>query len=589
MSVRRLRPDLIPNDAGAWSIVSFAREAQGAQLVGRGDLYYVLVIKAEKQLRNGFRYIKELLLQSHNFKLMQAYDALAEANVKVTSVKTDCFTIPAKDEAKARELLTFDQGIGTWRVSKTQGIVFPFENLALSQLDDVEIKHLETNQLTVNDEWDVNELCDHFEQNKRVMVRAEFAGCGKSHACRAMEQRGHNVLFVCPTNKLAQNNLENGVTLNTFFGIGLTEDGGLQKISKFDDIAYDVIAFDEIYFANVRMLARIKRYSELNPNKIILATGDTNQLETIDIVSNQLDYETYMDHCIDTVFPNNVMLSENKRLKTQADKDTLKQFKADIFDESIPVRRTVRKYFKFTDKVQTTSNIAYKNSTCEGVEAAVRKMLNKTSEYEVGEVLVCRKYLKLKGVKCNVNFEYDVKAISGNTVTLEEGSDKIVLTMDHVRKHFIHSYCRTCHSFQGSSINDKITIFDWNFFFVNRKWLYTAVTRATELKNVWFFNGPTEEFDETTLNRYLSKKVENYKKQDLEHGREITGNFVTEAWLKSPFGKICSSCGDCLRFDVKNGKVESNLTADRVDNDECHHLNNIVPLCVSCNQRKSCW
>jgi hypothetical protein len=26
-----------------------------------------------------------------------------------------------------------------------------------------------------------------------------------------------------------------------------------------------------------------------------------------------------------------------------------------------------------------------------------------------------------------------------------------------------------------------------------------------------------------------------------------------------------------------------------VDNDECHHLNNIVPLCVTCNQRKSCW
>lgn len=36
MSTNRLRPDLIPNDAGAWSIISFAREAQGAQLIGRG-------------------------------------------------------------------------------------------------------------------------------------------------------------------------------------------------------------------------------------------------------------------------------------------------------------------------------------------------------------------------------------------------------------------------------------------------------------------------------------------------------------------------------------------------------------------------
>ncbi len=36
MSINRLRPDLIPNDAGPWSIISFAREAQGAQLIGRG-------------------------------------------------------------------------------------------------------------------------------------------------------------------------------------------------------------------------------------------------------------------------------------------------------------------------------------------------------------------------------------------------------------------------------------------------------------------------------------------------------------------------------------------------------------------------
>ena len=124
-------------------------------------------------------------------------------------------------------------------------------------------------------------MCDHFEQEKRVMVRAEFAGCGKSFACKAMEARGHKVLFVCPTNKLAQNNLENGVTLNTFFAVGMTDDA-TQRMSKFDDSAYDVIVFDEIYFANVQMLAKIKRYTENNPNKIILATGDTDQLETID-------------------------------------------------------------------------------------------------------------------------------------------------------------------------------------------------------------------------------------------------------------------------------------------------------------------
>ena len=370
----------------------------------------------------------------------------------------------------------------------------------------------------------------------------------------------------------------------------MTEDA-TQKIAKFDDSRYDVIVFDEIYFANVRMLAKIKRYSENNPGKIILATGDTNQLETIDLVSDQIDYETYMDHCIDTVFPNNVMLHENKRLRTQADKDTLKQLKEDIFNESIPIINTVKKYFKFASDIKTTYNIAYRNTTCEDVAGAVRRMLKKRSDYEVGEVLVCRKYLKLKGIKCSVNFEYIIKTIKGSYITIEDLSSKksIDLKRELIQKHFIHSYCRTCHSFQGSSISDKITIFDWKFVFVNRKWLYTAVTRATELKNVFFFNGPSEVFDEEVLDKYLSKKVDNYRKQDITHKREVVDNFITPARLKAQFGKTCQDCGDCFRFDIRDGKVESNLSADRVDNSECHHLNNVVPLCVSCNQRKSMW
>ena len=555
-----------------------------------GEPYYVLVLKAEKQLKNGFRYIKELLLQHHNFKLMQAYDQLADAGIPITSVKTDCFTIPAAFEAKARERLTFDTGIGSWRVSKTSDIIFPMEHLHKTMLDDIEIKNLEPQQLDIADEWDVSELCDRFEEHRRVMVRAEFAGCGKSHACKAMEQRGHRVLFVCPTNKLAQNNRESGVTLNSFFGVGMSENPN-DKISKFDDTAYDVIVFDEIYFANIRMLARIKKYSEQNPNKIILATGDTNQLETIDLVSDQIDYETYMDHCIDTIFPTGITLQENKRLRTQADKDILRQFKEDIFNEEIGVRRTIKKYFKFTDQIETASNIAYKNSTCEGVAKAVRKMLNKTDDYEVGERLVCRKYLKHNGSKYNVNFEYDITAIEGTTISIQALGETVIrkLKLDHIQKHFIHSYCRTCHSFQGSSISEKITIFDWTMWCASRKWLYTAVTRATELNNVVFFSAPTQEADHAILDKYLDKKVDNYKKQDRDHNRQITPNFVTRDWLKAQFGKVCSDCGDCFRYDIKGGKVEANLTADRIDNSECHHLNNIVPLCITCNQRKSCW
>ena len=79
-----------------------------------------------------------------------------------------------------------------------------------------------------------------------------------------MNRLKYKVLFVCPTNKLTQNNKENGVTLNKFFSIGMTEES---HMAKFDDSPYDVIVFDEIYFANVRMLARLKRYADNSPKK----------------------------------------------------------------------------------------------------------------------------------------------------------------------------------------------------------------------------------------------------------------------------------------------------------------------------------
>ena len=73
-----------------------------------------------------------------------------------------------------------------------------------------------------------------------------------------MEQLGHKLLFVCPTNVLVQNNRDSGCTLNDFFSVGMTEDAA-KKMTKFDDSSYDVIVFDEIYFANITMLAKIKK------------------------------------------------------------------------------------------------------------------------------------------------------------------------------------------------------------------------------------------------------------------------------------------------------------------------------------------
>ena len=60
--------------------------------------------------------------------------------------------------------------------------------------------------------------------------------------------------------------------------------------------------------------------------------------------------------------------------------------------------------------------------------------------------------------------------------------------MTIIKNNFIYNYCMTYHSLQGSSVNESITIFDYKFKNVNRNWLYVAVTRATDLNNVYFYN-----------------------------------------------------------------------------------------------------
>ena len=154
----------------------------------------------------------------------------------------------------------------------------------------IPVHKCELMQLT--NEFDVDEICDIFEKHKRVMVRADLPGSGKSYACEHMSRRGHKVLFECPTNKLVHKYGVAGVTVNKLFGMSITD----EAIEKFDDSEFDVIVFDEIYFSCIQKLAKINNYCKNNIDKIIIATGDTKQLPPIASLSIQHEYTTYADH-----------------------------------------------------------------------------------------------------------------------------------------------------------------------------------------------------------------------------------------------------------------------------------------------------
>jgi hypothetical protein len=73
------------------------------------------------------------------------------------------------------------------------------------------------------------------------------------------------------------------------------------------------------------------------------------------------------------IFPNEIYLKENKRLKTKEDKTKLENIYDDIFYSSLTIPEMIKKYnFKTTNKVISDNNIAYTHKTCNLVFQKVR-------------------------------------------------------------------------------------------------------------------------------------------------------------------------------------------------------------------------
>ena len=148
--------------------------------------FIILTISKQTTLINGFRYIKELLIQNHNYKIYNDAKILNDNGINVYTVKTDAFTIKETDLEKAKQLLEFSKNIGGWRFSKDDKIKFPNEKLTLLKNNEIKIKPVEINKLIINNEWDNDEICKLFEEHKTVILRAEYGGSGKSYACAHM-------------------------------------------------------------------------------------------------------------------------------------------------------------------------------------------------------------------------------------------------------------------------------------------------------------------------------------------------------------------------------------------------------------------
>ena len=553
--------------------------------------YYILKLRDKAVLRNGYRYIKELLMQHHNFKMNQDIHKLIINDINVYSVKTDAFVIDSYNVEKAKQLLEFHNDIGGWKVSgRDNEINLPTVKYEVVKNDLIKIPVHESKTIDIKDEYDTDNIIEIVKQNNPIMIRGELPGTGKSYICQKMVDKRYKVIFICPTNKLLQAFEGEAMTINKFFGINY----GDAKLEPFDFTEFDVIVFDEIYFSNLNIYWRIKQFVEQNKhNKIIIATGDTKQLKPVQEITNTRDYELYTDNIIDNIFEYNILLKECKRLNTQEDKDKLRNIKFDIFENKLPIMKVIEKYFEYTTDISNSNNnIAFLNTTCKNVSNEIRKLENREDEYEVGEFLTCREYTKTKTSVFNVNFKYKIVHIGSDGIfTLKNVKTEILQSVEvaKIRSNFIFAYCSTCHSAQGSSIDDTITIFDYNHFLVKNypEWIWTAITRCRDLNKVKFYKYTKDiddVFNQKCIMSYFERKILNYKEQDRKAKRTIPKEgYVNAQWFLDNINNQCNYCGCGFSMDMKNGNIMTNLTAQRKDNELTHTIGNIIPYCCRCN------
>ena len=179
--------------------------------------------------------------------------------------------------------------------------------------------------------------------------------------------------------------------------------------------------------------------------------------------------------------------------------------------------------------------------------------------------------------------------IRGETVDLinTATNEMQYIPMHLLRKNFIFAYCYTCHSVQGSSIDDSITIFDYKHWLVNKEWLWTAITRARDLNKVKFYkysDDKNDVFNKRCVFTYFSRKVQGYKEQDRAGKRKIENNtYIDENWLLEKLNSCCSRCGIEFSINLDKGSIYSNLTAQRINNEMCHIKSNCLAYCKRCN------
>lgn len=564
-----------------------------------GKRVYLLVISEEMELSEGFVSIKEMIYDMMNIKMYDLYERCTLAGLNIVGVKTDCIlvnnslqeTIDHFDYTDIIGGLKFEFGKKCVKTEVTQ-----------ERNELVDIKSYIPTVLNVSDEYDKNEINNIIDKHNRIIFKALLPGSGKSTALINYSKslpKNSKMLFVTPINKLAQNIRMKGVDATTVHKLLGFFKEGKRNMAEFDTSKYTVIVFDEIYMYSPSVLSKIDKYINKNADKKFAATGDPLQLDPIDS-SYTTEYQT---KCIDMIFNNQVILKICKRVKTEKERNRLNRFKKEIFDMNISVEKVFQncgfKVINDMKLVDTKRNLTYFRDTSERVNKHIHSSIEQPSKiitidgikYWKGLELLCRESYINGNVRLFTNYQYVIKKINNKEFTvediLEEGQPFTLPTSD-INNLFKLCYSSTVHSSQGTDIDEKCTIFDCYMPHVSRKFIYTAITRLTDLRYVQIFMNSEKEVTSAMLSlrrRFFTELCSSYASYDKK-GKisTLSTDRIDDLWFKDQCKNQnkCPNCNTLYYVDVIDGIVHSNVRAEKINVTTGYIKNNCDLTCTDC-------
>eukprot|EP00734_Pompholyxophrys_sp_LG126_P000098 Pompholyxophrys_sp_v1_NODE_6_length_8036_cov_9.951134.p1 type:complete len:1617 gc:universal NODE_6_length_8036_cov_9.951134:1979-6829(+) len=596
------------------------KNTSSVNIVENHKVFMVSIIN-KSELVDGFVPIKFFIYDLARLKMQNMYSEVIEKGGKVYAIKSDALIINKeyKYDAPDPNLSDYQKiGMFKWEINKitlSNDIASIKKNKLFKHL--IEIPPIEN--IAIEDEYDQEEFNLNFDAHSRVQVIAEFPGSGKTtalmnYAKTKIIDDKHTALFVVPYNEMCLTFKDfDSCTLHKLLGIKYDKEIGDVQIGNGINLdQYEIFIFDELYCHQTKMLHKIYKFMASYPQKKFFATGDHRQNRPIETL-NVTNPDKYYQDIVQCLFPYQIKLYTIKRVNSPNDRKLYPNILNDIFNCPNDIFDPVaicRKYFKEingTNDMENTYIITYLNFTAETINYCFHekdtknlnpstylefiKYGNEKSKYYKGVQLKCKEHMIRSKKTLHVNNLYEIKSINIkdqmlNIFDISDSNKEDITIYVKDLKHFNFKYAHTCHSVQGTS-KDAITLCDIDHPFVDKNWLWTAITRCRDLSKISFRVKKNQD-DTILLKQHVYSKISSHKAEDNKKNRifdnkdYVDYNEVIHLYNIQKGQCYFSHCSKQLMMNYNKENRDLQFSINRIDNNRAHIKGNCVISCLSC-------